>query len=129
MPVQTTPGKRFESLKAWQAAQALAVAIYRGTGDWPASERYGMVSQIRRAAVSITANIAEGSAKRGNREFRRFLDIAIGSLAEVQVYLLLAKELGYLSRAAWGELEALRDHAEMLTWGLYRSIGAREPTK
>ena len=70
----------------------------------------------------VSANIAEGSAKRGNREFRRFLDIAIGSLAEIQVYLLLAKELGYLTHAAWGELEALRDHTGMLTWGLYRSM-------
>jgi len=81
-----------------------------------------MVSQARRAAVSISANIAEGSAKRGHREFRRFLDIANGSLAELQVYLLLAKELGYLSSGSWGELEALRDHTGMLTWGLYKAI-------
>ena len=81
-----------------------------------------MSSQARRAAVSVSANIAEGSAKRGPREFRRYLDIANGSLAELHVYLLLAKELGYLSQADWGELEALRDHAGMLTWGLYRSI-------
>ncbi len=129
-PVGTqAPGKRFESLKAWQAAQALALAIYRATEAWPDHERFGLISQARRAAVSVSATIAEGSAKRGNREFRRFLDIAIGSLAEIQVYLLMAKALGYASPAAWGELEALRDHAGMLTWGLYRSIGAREPSK
>jgi four helix bundle protein len=117
-----SPRKRFESLLAWQAAQSLAIAVYRATEDWPVRERYGMTSQARRAAVSVSANIAEGSAKRGPREFRRYLDVANGSLAELQVYLLLAKELGYLSKGAWGELEALRDHAAMLTWGLYRSI-------
>jgi len=114
--------KRFEKLKAWQAAQALAVAVYRATSKWPIDERYGMVSQARRAAVSVSANIAEGSAKQGNREFRRYLDIANGSLAEIQVYLLLAKELGYLSPSEWGELEAMRDHTGMLTWGLYKAV-------
>jgi four helix bundle protein len=125
MPSTSIPkryGKRFESLKAWQAAHALALAIYRSTEEWPVRERHGMVSQARRAAVSVSANIAEGSAKGGPREFRRFLDTANGSLAELQVYLLMAKELGYLSTASWGELEALRDHTGMLTWGLYRSI-------
>jgi len=122
-------GKRFESLKAWQAAHALALAVYRATAQWPKDERFGLVSWARRAAVSVSANIAEGSAKRGNREFRRFLDMAIGSLAEIHVYLLMAKELGYASPAAWGEIEALRDHAGMLTRGLYRSLGARESPK
>ena len=123
-PPNHSPGKRFESLKAWQSAQALALATYRVTAGWPAHERFGLIAQVRRAAVSVSANIAEGSAKRGNREFRRFLDIANGSLAEIQVYLLLAKELGYLTPAAWGEIEALRDHAGMLTWGLYRSVSS-----
>lgn len=127
--VSGATGKRFEALKAWQAAHALALAVYRATGCWPPEERFGLTSQTRRAAVSVSANIAEGSAKRGNREFRRFLDMAIGSLAEVQVYLLMAKELRYVTPAAWGELEALRDHAGMLTWGLYRSIGVRETPK
>lgn len=118
------PANRFESLKAWQAAQALALAIYRATAAWPSHERFGMIYQARRAAVAVCANIAEGSAKRGNREFHRFLDVANGALAEIQVYLLLAKELGYLTPAAWGELEALRDHTGMLTWGLCRSVRA-----
>ncbi len=127
--VRHATGKRFEALKAWQAAHALALSVYRTTRHWPPEERSGLSAQTRRAAVSVSANIAGGSAKRGNREFRRFLDMAIGSLAEVQVYLLMAKELGYVTPAVWGELEALRDHAGMLTWGLYRSIGARESPK
>ena len=120
-----TERSRHEGLIAWQAAQALAVAVYRATAAWPRSEVYGLTSQARRAAVSIPANIAEGAAKRGRKEFRRFLDVSLGSLAELHVYLLLAKEFGYLSQELWGELEALRDHASRLTWGLYSVIGRR----
>lgn len=113
---------RHEGLKAWQSAQSLALAVYTATQRWPRFERYGLTSQIRRAAVSIAANIAEGSAKKGPREFRRFLDMAVGSVAETHVYLLLAKELGYLTSSEWGELEALRDHTGRLIWGLCRSL-------
>ena len=73
----------YEGLRAWRAAHQLAVAVYKVTRSFPKSELYGMTSQLRRAALSIPANIAEGSAKRGTREFRRFLDIAVWSFAEV----------------------------------------------
>lgn len=73
--------------------------MYAGTADWPKSELYGLVSQIRRAAVSAEANIAEGAAKRGRRELRRFLDISLGSLAEVACLLRIAVDLGYLNGA------------------------------
>jgi four helix bundle protein len=63
----------------------------------------------------------EGSAKRGRREFRRFLDITLGSLAELSYILVLAKDLEYLRPESWGEIEAMRDHAGRLTWGLYRA--------
>ncbi len=85
-------------------------------------EQYGLISQARRASYSASANIAEGSAKRGSREFRRFLDISLGSLSELCYILLLARDLGYLKPEEWGEIEALRDHAGRLTWGLYRAI-------
>jgi four helix bundle protein len=114
---------RHEGLKAWQSAQGLVLAIYRATESWPKAERYGLTAQLRRAIVSVAANIAEGSAKRGSREFRRFLDRCLGSLAEVHVYLVLAKELGLLSASEWGELEALRDHTGRLIWGLCRALG------
>jgi four helix bundle protein len=96
--------------------------MYRLTKDWPANERYGLTSQARRASYSASANIAEGSAKRGAREFRRYLDISLGSLSELSYILLLARDLGYLKAEAWGEIEALRDHAGRLTWGLYRAV-------
>lgn len=121
------PRTRHEGLMAWQSAQALTLAVYRVTKLWPPEERYGLTSQVRRAAVSVSANIAEGSARLGPRELRRFLDISLGSLAEIHVYLLLAKELGLLSNGEWGEVEALRDHTGRLIWGLSRSIQRRPP--
>jgi len=109
---------RHERLKAWHAAQSLVVATYRASGAWPGHERFGLVSQARRAAVSISANVAEGAGRRTGRDFRRFLDIALGSLAELHVYIVLAKELQYMDKGAAGALEALRDHTGRLIWGL-----------
>jgi four helix bundle protein len=122
-------GKRHEGLKSWSACHNLAVAIYQVTRRWPGHEVYGLTSQARRAAYSAAANIAEGSAKRGSAEFRRFLNISLGSLAELSYILLLARDLDYLKSEEWGEIEALRDHAGRLTWGLYRAIeGKAKPT-
>ena len=120
-------GKRHERLKSWTACHELALAIYRVTQDWPANELYGLTSQARRAAYSASANIAEGSAKRGAREFRRYLDMSVGSLSELSYLLLLARDLGYLKAEGWGEIEALRDHAGRLTWGLYRAVARKSP--
>ncbi|MBL8978711.1 MAG: four helix bundle protein [Gemmatimonadetes bacterium] len=114
----------FERLEAWQLCHSLVVQVYRLTEGWPSQERFGLVSQVRRAAVSITTNIAEGSAKRGGREFRRFLDISLGSLAELTYLLRLAKDLGYLAPDAHAELEAMRDRAGVVTWRLYQAITA-----
>ena len=120
-------GPRYESLKSWVACHELVVAVYRLTSDWPTNEQYGLTTQARRAAFSAAANIAEGSAKKGGREFRRFLDIAIGSISELTYILLLARDLGYMGREVWGEVEAMRDHAGRLTWGLYRSLDSKPP--
>jgi four helix bundle protein len=75
--------KRHEGLKAWLACHDLTVAVYRVTQSWPGHEMYGLTSQARRAAYSTAANIAEGSAKRGSAEFRRYLNISLGSLSEL----------------------------------------------
>ena len=114
-------GKRHENLKAWGACHKLALATYRATAGWPNSERFGLIAQARRAAYSAAANIAEGMARRGPKELRKFLDFSIGSLAELSYIFTLAKDLTYLTRDQWSELEALRDHAGRLTWGLYRA--------
>jgi four helix bundle protein len=81
-----------------------------------------LISQVRRAAYSAAANIAEGSARLGHAEFRKYLNITLGSLAELSYALRLARDLEYLKLEEWGEMEALRDHAARLTWGLYRSL-------
>jgi four helix bundle protein len=114
-----------ERLDAWQAAHALTLAVYRATDGFPPSERYGITSQLRRATVAIPANLAEGAAKRGRRELRRFLDIALGSIGEVTYLLRLARDLGYLTPEHWMQLEAARDRAGKLVWGLYRAVGRR----
>jgi len=115
----------YQRLNAWRSCHQLALATYRITQSFPKYELYGITSQMRRAAFSAPANIAEGSAKRGPREFRRFLDIALGSLAELSYAILFAKELGYLSESDWKELDDLRSVAGKLTWGFYRLIAER----
>src|SRR3954462_7834868 len=106
MPVpKRSERKRHEGLKSCAACHSLALAVYRTTRKWPHHESYGLVSQARRAAYSAASNIAEGAAKRGAAEFKRFLNISLGSLAELSYVLLLAHDLEYLRREEWGELE------------------------
>src|SRR5467141_2632087 len=116
----------YRNLKAWQTCHQLALATYRATQSFPKVELYGLTSQMRRAAFSAAANIAEGAAKRGPKEFRRFLDISLGSLSEISYAIHFAKELGYLSDADWKELDKLRDDAGKITWGLYRLICSKD---
>jgi four helix bundle protein len=96
-----------KDLVVWQKAFSLALCIYRSSERFPRSELFGLASQIRRAAVSIPSNIAEGAARRTTREFIMFLHIARGSLAEVETQILLARQLGYLDEQQRGELETL----------------------
>jgi four helix bundle protein len=115
----------YERFEAFQACDNLVICIYRVTKSYPSDERYGLTSQTRRAAVSTAANIVEGSARRGSGEFRRFLDIAIGSLAEVSYLLRLAKRLEYLSETQWRNVDELRDRAGRLTWRLYQAVAKK----
>ena len=119
----------YERFEAWHLCHRLSLSVYRGTANFPASERYGLTSQARRSAFSAAANIAEGSMKRGVREFRRYLDISLGSLSELSYILLLARDLEYISSSEFDELNSLRAHAGRVTWGLYRSIGLRKKEK
>src|SRR5207237_2203633 len=111
-----------ERLEAWQAAHQLVLLLYRTTRSFPAEERYGLTSQIRRAAFAVAANIAEGAAKRGPREFRRYLDIAVGSMAELTYALRLLHDLELSTNNQWQDLETQRDRVSRLTWRLYASI-------
>src|SRR5438270_13966532 len=113
----------YEELHAWRECHELALAVYRATKDFPAEEQYGLTSQTRRAAFSAAVNIVEGSARRGRKEFRRFLDIALSSLAEVGYALRFAHEAGILSEEDWSGLRDLQSRARFLTWQLYRPVG------
>ena len=89
------PAKTFQDLQVWQKAHQFVVRIYQLTGSFPSHKLYGLTSQLRRAAVSVPANSAEGFKKRGRPDKVRFLNIAQGSLEEVRYYLILAKDLRY----------------------------------
>lgn len=86
-----------EKLDVWKKAVAIVTTLYDITKTFPADERFGLTSQIRRAGVSIPANIAEGAGRESDKEFCRFLSIAQGSASELETELLIAKNLGYLS--------------------------------
>ena len=88
--------KNYEELEVWHKAHALTVQLYRATEVFPRSEMFGLTSQIRRAAASIGANLAEGCGKRNEVELARYVQIAMGSASELQNHLRLAKDLGFL---------------------------------
>ena len=114
---------RFEELEAWKRSHELALAVYGATKAFPKSELYGLTSQTRRAAFSVPANLVEGLAKRGMKELRRYLDISLGSMAELRYALMFARDAGLLAQERWQELEELRRRAGYLLWRLYRSVG------
>src|SRR5688572_18605164 len=115
-------------IKAWQRCHELCVAVYQTTNSWPRDERFGLSSQARRAAHSAAANIAEGSAKKGSKEFRRFLDISLGSLSELSYTLLLARDLQILAQQEWSRLDELHRKAGGMTWLLHRSLLPKKVT-
>jgi four helix bundle protein len=88
--------QRFTELKVWQRSHGLTLAIYRTTRSFPTDERFGVIAQIRRAAVSVASNIAEGSKRRHPTDYARFLNLAEGSLSEVEYLVILSRDLGYL---------------------------------
>lgn len=112
----------YERLEAWQAAHRFVLLVYRTTRGFPSEERFGLSSQLRRAAFAVAANIVEGSAKKGPREFRRYLDIAVGSVAELRYTLRLVRDLELITGDQFKDLETERDNMGRLTWGLYSSM-------
>jgi four helix bundle protein len=100
--------KRFEDLLIWQRSHALALRVYKETSSFPKHELYGLVSQMRRAAVSVPANIAESFKKRKNPDKARVMNIAQASLEELRYYTILARDLAYLPFATtWNEVEEI----------------------
>lgn len=112
--------ERFEDLEVWKKAHGLVMEIYHITRDFPKDEKFGLVSQMRRAAISVPANIAEGFKKRTLKDKSNFYNIAQGSLEELRYYIILSKDLGYHTNNQ--ELINRLEVAGKMLHGLIRSI-------
>jgi len=115
--------RKHHDLRVWQEAIALVKGVYEATADFPKHELHGLTSQMRRAAVSIPSNIAEGAARTSQKEFLQFLSVSRGSLSELETQLIIATELGYVSKA-----NGLPERVEMvflLLGGLIKSLQSR----
>jgi len=109
-------------LIAWQQSVELVKKIYVITKSFPETEKFGLISQLRRAAVSISCNIAEGAARDTKKEFKRFLRISSGSSSEVDTLLFISKELGFLNEGDFSNSETLNERVSALIGGLIKSM-------
>jgi four helix bundle protein len=112
----------FEKLETWQKAIAFADLVYRITRSFPDDERFGLTSQMRRAAVSVSSNIAEGSARHSRDDYSRFLEIATGSLFEVVSQSFISRNQGFLSEPDFNALYAAAEEQSRMLSGLRRSL-------
>ena len=96
----------FRQIKVWSKAHLLTLEIYKATATFPTDERYGLTSQLRRSSASVASNIAEGFGRGGRAELARFLQIGMGSAAEVEYQILLAHDLNLISSRSYAELES-----------------------
>ena len=115
--------REYKNVIAWQRAHQLALEVYQQTKRFPSDERFGLTSQLRRAAHSIPANIVEGSARETEKEYLRFLTIARASLKETEYFLLLAKDLRYLDLQEHDHLTALLNDTIRPLSGLIKVVG------
>jgi four helix bundle protein len=112
----------FTQLRVWQAARAIAVDSYRLTNGFPAAERFGITSQIRRAAVSIAANIAESTGRFSFADQARFLQMAKGSVKELRCELIIARDLGFMPALDQGDLERRLDQIDRMLSAMLRHL-------
>lgn len=116
------PAERFEDLVVWQKSHALTLRVYQLTKSFPKEELFGLTSQMRRAAVSVAANIAEGFSKRSRPDKARIMNISQASLEELRYYTILAKDLGYLPETTdWHDL----DEVARLLGAYVRALASR----
>lgn len=114
--------KRYRDLLAWQKAMDLVASVYEVSSKFPKAEIYGLTSQVRRAAVSVPSNIAEGYCRSGRREFAHALSISLGSLGEVETQLLVAERLGYLTAQVNEDLMEFSAETGRIIVGLMNSM-------
>ena|SRR5690554_1692811 len=112
----------FERLDVWKKSRWLVKEIYRVTNHFPSEERYGLTSQLRRASVSISSNIAEGSTRWGKRDKARFYEIAYGSLIEVMNQLILSADLDFMDEVELNRLKPQIDEISRMLDALYKSV-------
>lgn len=126
----SAPSFSFENIIAWQKAHSFTFIVYRLTRDFPQSELFGLTPQFRRAAVSIEANIAEGYKRVGKADKLRFLNISEGSLAECRNYIILSRDLGYISeeqyRLLYYEIEAVSKLLTAYCKGIISNNGIKD---
>jgi four helix bundle protein len=117
--------KSCEELDAWQRAHGLVLTVYKASARFPKEERFGIVSQLRRAVSSVPANIAEGFGRRSTKDFVRYLEIAGGSLEETRDFLRLSKDLNYLEEAGYSALRNMSDEVGRQLGGLQQALRRR----
>lgn len=118
-------GKGIHKLIVWQRAHQLVLQVYKLTEKFPKNEMFGLTSQLRRAMVSVPANVAEGYAAGGKGQFKRYLDIEQGSLAEAEYYLILAQDLNYITPSQYEQAETLRAETGFLLHRLIESLNRK----
>lgn len=114
--------KTFRELDIWKKGIELVKEIYKATEKFPNNELYGLTSQMRRSAVSVPSNAAEGFRRKHSKEFKQFLNIALGSLAELETQIIIAKELGYLENESEGIMLELSDHISRMIANLLKKL-------
>jgi four helix bundle protein len=111
----------YKKLLVWEKADQLVHEVYDLTVKFPKEEIFSLTSQLRRAALSVPANIIEGHARNNKNEFRHFLSIALGSLAEVEYYLEFSLKRNFITSSEYQEVRTIREDCGKLLWGLYKS--------
>jgi four helix bundle protein len=122
MEKEKIPAKNYRDLIVWQEGIKIAKSVYLLTTKFPKQETYALADQIRRAAVSVPSNIAEGQARKSPGDFKRFLHIALGSLAEVDTPLVLAQEFGYLSKDDVDQMDVQIQELRKKVYALMNSL-------
>lgn len=118
----------YRELKIWQKSISLTKLIYEVTADFPDHQKFGIISQLQRASVSVSSNIAEGSSRESQKEFNHFLSIAIGSLFELDTQITIAYEIGYLSKEKYKTLINQISELIRMTIGFQKSIQSKNLT-
>ena len=109
---------RYEGLKAWQLAHEITIGLFKETESWPKREWYGLAAHLRKSAISIGSNLAEGSGKRGRAEYRKYIDIALGSYNEAEYQFRIGRDLGFVTPERFAPLQAKFDELGRCLYGL-----------